>query len=231
MIAFRRADVRELNARARALMEQNGRLGSNALQLRHAEFAAGDRVVLRRNDRRRGVANGDRGTVLEVDLARRTLDVAIGHRRVTLDDSYLAGRGGRPAITHGYAVTGHVAQGMTVDRALILGTDSLFQEWGYVAMSRGRTMNRFYAVASSPERDEFAPSDGRHDPIADITAALERSRAKVMASDVGRIRRRIDRVAATRGRRPTTERRGPDRSRHARASSRASRDGRRAGWR
>jgi hypothetical protein len=52
-------------------------------------------------------------------------------------------------------------------------------------MSRGRTINRFYAVAGMPEREEFAPADGRHDPIADITAALARSRAKLMASDVG----------------------------------------------
>ena len=187
MIAFRRADVRELNARARALMLQDGRLGRESLTVAHAEFAAGDRIVLRRNDRRRGVANGDRGTVLAVDIGQQTLDVAIGPRRVTLDDSYLAAGGGRPAITHGYAVTGHVAQGMTVDRALVLGTDALFQEWGYVAMSRGRTTNRFYAVAGSPDREEFAPADGRHDPIADITAALARSRAKLMASDIGRI--------------------------------------------
>jgi hypothetical protein len=188
MIAFRRADVRELNARARALMLQDGRLGSQSLTVAHADFAAGDRIVLRRNDRRRAVANGDRGTVLAVDAARHTLDVAIGTRRVTLDSSYLAARGGRSPIMHGYAVTGHVAQGMTVDRALVLGTDALFQEWGYVAMSRGRMLNRFYAVASTPERDEFAPADGRHDPIADITAALARSRAELMASDVGAIR-------------------------------------------
>jgi conjugative relaxase-like TrwC/TraI family protein len=187
MIAFRRADVRELNARARELMSRANRLGPETLDLPYGAFAAGDRVVLRRNDRRRSVANGDRGTVVRVDPAGERLEVAIGQRHVTLDASYLAVRGGRSALTHGYAVTGHVAQGMTVDRALVLGTDTLFQEWGYVAMSRGRTVNRFYAVASAPERDEFAPAEGRHDPIADITAALERSQAKLMATDLGRI--------------------------------------------
>jgi conjugative relaxase-like TrwC/TraI family protein len=185
MIAFRRADVALLNERARALMRAAGRLGSTQLDVDGRRFAAGDRVVLRRNDSRRGVANGDRAIVLAVDGGSRCLDVELQGRRVRLDDAYLSPRWGRPGLAHGYAVTGHVAQGMTVDRALVLGTDALFQEWGYVAMSRGRLVNRFYAVAGSPERNEFAPAERHRTAIDDIARALERSRAELMATDTG----------------------------------------------
>ena len=41
-------------------------------------------------------------------------------------------------LLHGYAVTGHVAQGVTVDRAYVLASDGLYREWIYTAMSRGR---------------------------------------------------------------------------------------------
>jgi ATP-dependent exoDNAse (exonuclease V) alpha subunit len=215
MIAFRRADVRELNARARVLMSHAGRLGPASVDLPECEVAAGDRVVLCRNDRRRGVANGDRGAVVSVDPVAGTVDVVVGRRRIALDRAYLAPSGGRGGLTHGYAVTGHVAQGMTVDRALVLGTDTLFQEWGYVAMSRGRSMNRFYAVAGSPERDEFAPAEASRDPIADITAALERSRAELMATDIAPRLRLADATSEASAKRATSSRSCGDRGRRA----------------
>jgi ATP-dependent exoDNAse (exonuclease V) alpha subunit len=171
IIAFRRADVRDLNERARALMRAAGRLGHEHLDIDGMSVAAGDKIVLRRNDRRRGIANGDRATVVSVDPALRTLALDVRGGRVTLDAAFLAPRDARPGIAHGYAVTGHIAQGMTVDRALVLGTDVLFREWGYVAMSRGRLVNRFYAAAGSPERDEVAPAEARRAPIDDIALA------------------------------------------------------------
>ncbi len=186
MIAFRRADVGDLNERARVLLASAGRLGSTVLSLPEGKFAAGDHVVLRRNDHRLGVANGDRGRVLEVDPRATRLVVAIRDRRVELDHRYLRPDGPRAAVQHGYAVTGHIAQGMTVDQAFVLGTDTLFQEWGYVSLSRGRIANRFYAVAGGPiDRDEFAPETARDDPFEEVVKALGRSRAEFLATDAG----------------------------------------------
>ena len=177
MIAFRRQDVADLNARARGRMRAAGRLRGEELEVGGACFAAGDRVVIRSSARELGVVNGDRGTVKSVDAASGELSVVLrSGREVSLTADFLARtRSGIPAVQLGYAVTGHVAQGLTTDRTFVLGTDRLFREWGYVAMSRGRLSNRMYAVVGEPSaRDEFAPSRRRRPPLDDLVDRLER---------------------------------------------------------
>ncbi len=182
MIAFRRVDVADLNGRARALMKASGRLGSDELVLPGGAFAVGDQVLLRRNDRRLGVANGERGVVVALDQARGGLVVDVGSRRVALDREYLD-RGG-PALMHGYAITGHSAQGLTCDRAFVLVTSEASREWCYTALSRGRQANRIYAVVPERERDEFAPSESRRRDGRDVLAdAFARSDAQTLASE------------------------------------------------
>ena len=85
MIAYRRADVAELNTVARALLDRDGRLGRDRLRLDNGiELAVGDRVLCTRNDRRLDVANGSRGTVTAVDREQRAVEVELDdHRRLT----------------------------------------------------------------------------------------------------------------------------------------------------
>jgi conjugative relaxase-like TrwC/TraI family protein len=185
MIALRRVDVADLNGRARALMRASGRLGPAELELPSGAFAVGDRVRLRRNDRRLGVANGERAMVVAVDVENGTLALDVGGRRVALDRAYLeltSDRAGA-SIVHGYAITGHSAQGMTCVRAFVLVTSEASREWCYTALSRGRQSNRIYAVAPEDERLEYAPTRGRRrDVVAD---AFDRSDAQTLASDRG----------------------------------------------
>ena len=96
MIAFRRADVADLNGRARALMRAARALGDVEIALPGGSFAAGDRVVLRRNDRRLGVANGDRGIVTHVDQDARAIDVQIADRVYGSTPSTSAGPAAAP---------------------------------------------------------------------------------------------------------------------------------------
>ena len=58
MIAHRRRDVADLNARARERMRAIGRIGADELLANGRAFAVGDRVVATRNDRALGVVNG-----------------------------------------------------------------------------------------------------------------------------------------------------------------------------
>ena len=115
--------------------------------------------MVKRNDLRRGVSNGERGRVVGIDVSAGSLALDCDGRRVELDSAYLTGltRDGDPTLLHGYAITGHVAQGATVDRAFVLAGEGIDREWAYVALSRGRLANRLY-VATQPDdaRAEFA---------------------------------------------------------------------------
>lgn len=167
MVAARRDDVANLNGRARALMRAADLLGTEELTITSHEFAPGDQVVLLKNAYRLGVTNGTRATVRAVNVDAGQMDLrTTDGRDVHLPSTYVFGsteRGG-PTIDHGYAITGHKAQGMTTTRAFVLGTDDLHREWGYVAISRGREENRIYVVAAGDRgREEYART--RSDPI------------------------------------------------------------------
>jgi len=185
MLAARRADVADLNARARAVMAANGRLGPDPLRIAGQEFAVGDRIITLRNADRLGVLNGTRGTVISVDQARGSLGMRTDDGRfVELPRWYLHGRG-QCWVDHGYAMTGTKAQGMTTDRAFVLGTDELYREWGYVAMSRARLETRLYVTVGGqpPDADLDLPSQPVPEPLAALARWLERSRAKQLALD------------------------------------------------
>jgi conjugative relaxase-like TrwC/TraI family protein len=186
IIALRRTDVRALNHLARDEMRAAGRLVGPDLECGGELISAGDVIVLRLNDSRRGVSNGDRGVVRAVDADR--LLVELGGRVVELDREYLSRTTshGDPVVAHGYAVTGHVAQGLTTDRAFVLASDELYREWAYTAMSRGRVSNRLYLVAAAPRvRDEIAPR-ARSTVDAELLATLRQSRRQRLALDVER---------------------------------------------
>jgi ATP-dependent exoDNAse (exonuclease V) alpha subunit len=191
MLAARRADVADLNARARALMAAHGRLTGPTVcgyapdGQRH--FAVGDMVIARRNDYTAGLFNGQRGVITHVDPDRGTAALRINDRDVVVGRRYLqAGN-----LDHGYALTIHQAQGLTTGRALVLGNDSLYRESGYVALSRGRIRNDLHLADRPDNLDPLAtqshtPQTADHhrpDPTADLTQTLQRSRAQTMALD------------------------------------------------
>jgi ATP-dependent exoDNAse (exonuclease V) alpha subunit len=170
MYALRRTDVDNLNKRARAHMAAAGLLGDEHLVAAGREFAPGDRVMCLRNDRRLGVANGTTGTATSVSGGEVAL--ADGTR---LPPSYLAAG----HLTHAYASTVHKAQGATVDRAFLLGSDQLYREAGYVGLSRARLSNELFVVSSEAGKEIESPLD-------DLVRELQSSRAQSMAMDQGR---------------------------------------------
>jgi len=186
MIAARRDDVADLNARARNRMRAERHLGDTELNVDGRVFAVGDRVVALRNARRLDVLNGTRATITAVDLEHRSLTLrTTDGRTVELPASYLDSRTDRggPTLDHGYAITGHKAQGMTTGRAFVLGTGDLYREWGYVALSRGRVENHLYLAAPTNDRDEIAPAEPPGDRLTTLTRALQRSRGQQLATD------------------------------------------------
>lgn len=183
MIAARRSDVADLNARARSLMRAAELLAETEVEIAGQNFAVGDRVMALKNTRRLGVINGTRGTVEAIDTERRELTIRKENgQEVTLPASYLD----EGYLTHAYAITGHKAQGMTTQKAFVLGDQTLYREWAYVAMSRGRENNSLYVVAGiDPERDATGGQVERvADPTKQLIRAVGRSRAKDLALDI-----------------------------------------------
>lgn len=181
MIAHRRADVADLNRRARQLMGADGRLGTDELTLHDRAFAEGDAVLARRNDRRLEIVNGARGTVTAVDLERRSVSVELADGRgVRLDASYLdAGH-----LDHGYALTAHAAQGATVDKTFVLGSDDLYREWGYTALTRHRDEARYYAVSDASPTIPLPGLEPEPDTLVDdVKRDLGPTRRKQLALD------------------------------------------------
>jgi hypothetical protein len=80
-------------------------------------------------------------------------------------------------LTHGYASTIHKAQGVTVERAFLLGSDRLYREAGYTALSRARHHTAIYHVNPTPNRWEPGI-----DPYQQLAATLTRSHQQHLAT-------------------------------------------------
>ena len=145
-------------------------------------YQAGDRVMTLRNQRRLGVRNGTFATITAVDTEQRALTIRTDQATVhQLPAAYLdAGH-----VRHAYATTIHKAQGITVDQALVLGNDTLYQEAGYVALSRGRKDNRIYLVEQPEREHEQHTPEPVPAPLDALGAALRVSHAQALAVDRG----------------------------------------------
>ena len=151
-----------LNALIRAELKRDGRLGES-VHIGGHEFAVGDRVVARRNDRERAVDNGMRGTVIAVDPTEK--ERARAHRRRRPTPASMPPMW--PSISqHAYALTAHTIQGATVEWAGVVGRPEDFtRNWSYTALSRAREPTELFIIDTPTEREldraEIAPGQAR----------------------------------------------------------------------
>jgi len=181
MLTRRNADVDDLNRRARRLVADAGELSGEPIEIAGRPFQIGDQIVCLRNDYRSHVRNGTTGTITNINHHRSTITIDTDYGVRQLDSAYLAAG----LIRHGYAITVHKAQGRTADHGLLLGTDDLTRESGYVGLSRGRESNRLYVVSTDCDDDleHHARADDRDDPRRIVLDALHINTAKQLASD------------------------------------------------
>ncbi|MGH7779271.1 MAG: Ti-type conjugative transfer relaxase TraA [Candidatus Binataceae bacterium] len=177
ILAHTRADVRELNLSARAILRERGKLGKDVhvevarelaaddgtitVERGERHFAHGERVMFLKNNRELGVKNGTLGTVVEVNRnsMRVALDGAERHEVSFNLRDYAA-------LDYGYAATVHKAQGATVDKTFILATPGMDRHLSYVGMTRHREGAELYAG-----RDDFKGYD-------ELKERLSRARPK-----------------------------------------------------
>ena len=167
LLAWRRADVIDLNRLARAKWDGLGRLRGHDVEVspgRH--YAIGDELVALAPNPDVGIVTSERLTVTAIDQTHLSARTSLGHTVLItgegLDDEHL---------DHGYAITVHRAQGATVDRAHVLAAGG-GRELAYVALSRARDQTRVYATA-----------DGLDQAVEDLRADWNESRHQRWISD------------------------------------------------
>ncbi|MGE0027604.1 MAG: MobF family relaxase [Thermoleophilia bacterium] len=169
MLAHDRHDVAELNRLAREWREAWGFISDRRITVSGTEWAIGDRMVCRRNDYALGVRNGTQGTVVDLGRHAEHLDLLTDHdETIRIPADYLA------HARHGYALTGHVSQGESVDRTFVLASPERGgAEWAYVAGSRQRHDLQVFVTHHEAEGVEEA-----------LARAWSRSQAKSLALEL-----------------------------------------------
>jgi conjugative relaxase-like TrwC/TraI family protein len=185
ILARTRSQAATLNHEVRRLLLADGRLSAAALRVhaddRDIDFRVGDEVIVTRNLHHANLFNGTRATVTSVDFDGLVLTTATG-RPVPLD----RGTVGR-ALDHGYALTIHKAQGLTVERALLWADPGLYREAGYVGLSRARQATHLYVPPAFDPADDLdcgaAPRSADRSGARDLglTSDLERSHQQHLA--------------------------------------------------
>lgn len=163
-LAYRHADVNQINDTIRDWRQQRGELGeARTYTVQYSDrpaqqrtFAEGDRMLFKQNSKdgafkglEGGIENGDLGTLRRVgDQLTVTLDRKASDGRtqsVTFDPKDYR------AFNHGYAATVDSKQGVTVDRTFNLG-DGMDKHRAYVTMTRHREDAKLY-VSREQYRD------------------------------------------------------------------------------
>jgi conjugative relaxase-like TrwC/TraI family protein len=166
LLASSRDDVRLLNDQVRHALLEAGALGKQALQVDTddgpVDYRIGDQVLITRNDHRRGLLNGTAATVTGLGRDGLTLQTTDG-RQSSVDPEWLAAG----QLDHGYAMTLHKAQGRTVHTALVVGSDTLSTQAGYVGLSRGTHANHL-----------FLSSRDLHDLSTDCSSRIQHRRSQ-----------------------------------------------------
>jgi hypothetical protein len=123
----------------------------------------GDEVRFGRRVDEHKVVNGTTGRVLKISPLPNDdaiLDVEIGHRVIRMQASALAAPGEWPRISHAYATTIYSSQGLTVDKAILMGSVALDRHHAYVGLSRSR-----FETQVILNRDDIRTAAREHRPL------------------------------------------------------------------
>jgi conjugative relaxase-like TrwC/TraI family protein len=191
VVAPDHAMVDALALRARAVRVDAGEVEPGGLVAGAQAVGRGDEIVSTQNNRRLittagvWVRNGDRWRVDVRHLDGSLVVSHLGNRgRVVLPAPYVADH-----VALAYAVTVHKAEGVTVDRAVLLADSATMAEHLYVGMTRGRYENRVCVVTEAAGTGHgHRPPPG---PVEVLAAAMRRSSAEVSATEA--LRTELDR--------------------------------------
>lgn len=176
LLADRNQSVRSLNNKVREHRFEIGEL-DKAQQVRipvetgrgdyaDLDLVPGDRIMLRKNQKLDGepVYNGDRATLTKIervqtggdDNGEPIYDTKLTARLDRTKEEVSWNLSDYASIDHAYAMTVHKSQGLTVDRAFYLNSDSTDRRLAYVSFTRSRYGCSFYIGNDQESLDTLA---------------------------------------------------------------------------
>lgn len=145
-IASTNKQVRDINNEVREQLKERGELqDAQKVTTNHGklELATDDRVLFTRNNDELGVKNGDLATVNKVEKDRIEVTIDRTGETKSIDTKEYGN------IEHGYAVTTHKAQGVTVDNTAVYASADMSRELAYVQASRASESTNFVVTEST----------------------------------------------------------------------------------
>jgi len=173
LLADRNSHVNQLNQRVREIRMLHGELDKKAEKVvlvtndrgysRELALCPGDRIMLRKNSKlgQTPVFNGDRATVISIEDHEPGTDGAqnetVVHARLDRSGTEISWLlSDYDKLDHAYAMTVHKSQGLTVEHAFYLASETTDRRSAYVAFTRSKAACPFYL---SPEcESNFAKS-------------------------------------------------------------------------
>jgi ATP-dependent exoDNAse (exonuclease V) alpha subunit len=183
LIAATRDAADQLGRAAQNALKNAGSLGRRVANTEDCPLHVGDRILATRNDRRLGVRNGERGTIINGSSEGDVVVVFDNVERQTwLPDRYVSSH-----LHQGYAVTAHRAQGTTIDWALTLVDDTWYRELGYSALSRARHGTELFLTGVEvADPIDHHPTPPPPEPLTALAQQFGRSRAEQAPSPLFR---------------------------------------------
>jgi len=163
----------DLNTMVQAKRRENGELGRRGVHLGGGGTAhRGDRVMFLENSRKIGVFNGELGTVTKVIRpALTTFNKGEVVVKMDHDEEVRVNLNQYNALSLGYAMTTHKAQGVTVDSAYVYATpQDSEREMAYVQASRARESTRVYC-----------PGHDMGEDLSELARTMEQQRSRQLA--------------------------------------------------
>jgi Ti-type conjugative transfer relaxase TraA len=213
ILTYTQKDSFDLNQQARTFMKESGLLkgpdhvftthresrtafGESTITRHEQAFALGDRLLFLKN--KGEIKNGMLGTITEIKKGAITLKVD-GRREPFTFNPHLY-----RTFDYGYAPTIHKSQGITVDRAFVLGTHHMFKNLAYVALTRHRKDVKIFGSRLDFWRDEVISVMAKnHHKLSsfdyvskDQAQALEASREPILEKALRRLGERAEAVKA-----------------------------------
>lgn len=164
LLADRNSHVNLINQRVREIRTAHGELDNTAEKViqvsnergysRQLKLCPGDRIMLRKNAKvdQAQVFNGDRATVISIeDHASGTDGIEIEtvvRARLDRSGTEICWRlSDYDKLDHAYAMTVHKSQGLTVEHAFYLASETTDRRSAYVAFTRSKAACPFYLAS------------------------------------------------------------------------------------